>query len=688
MEMRSSTTGGSPTPAPDEVHPSVRWGRAVAASGIGAFDWDLVTGELRWDDRLLELFGVEPEAFSGTIAAFEAVVHPDDRARVDAAQRTAISTCGDYAAEYRVVLPDGLTRWVVARGRALAGPDGAAVRLLGAAFDNTVVQDGEARVQRVLEAMPTAFFHLDQQWRFTYANRVAHELLGGVTEELVGGVIWELFPAAVGSEFERHYRGVAESGEPVSFDAYYPPPLDAWYEVRAWPTPDGISVYFNDVTDRHAAQQLLARDSRRTAMIAAVSESLTGTLDPEVGVSRLAQVLVPEVADWCVVTLVSETARGDWRERLRDVGWWHSDPARRPDLDRYAALRVSSLTDASFVARALSTDAPMLVGSGATAAIERVLVPGEARELVQGLLPESAVVVPLHGRGRTVGLLTLFRGADRPTFDGDDLELVREVAVRAGVHVDNARLYAEQRDLAAALQRSMMTAPPQSEELDLVVRYEAAAQAAQVGGDWYDAFRQRDGSMVVVIGDVVGHDVAAAAAMGQIRSLLRGIAVHTGDGPAAVLHGVDEAIEVLDLATTATAAVVRLERGSEPGTTRVRWSNAGHPPPAVVDHAGEVHFLAGEEPGLLLGLQPDPGREESVVELPHGSTLLLYTDGLVERRDQSIDVGLKLLADRLADLADLAGEGHDLETFCDELLHQMLPGRREDDVALVAVHLR
>ncbi|MDN4161830.1 SpoIIE family protein phosphatase [Nocardioides abyssi] len=683
--MRSDAAGGPTPPALEEVAERLRAELAVSAAGIGTFDWDVVTGELRWDDRLLEIFGLGRHAFAATIEAFEAMVHPEDRPRVNAALDHAVETCGEYVAEYRVLRPDGTTCWVVARGRALAGPDGRAARLLGAAFDNTAVQDGEARVQRVLEAMPTAFFHLDRTWRFTYANRVAHQLLGGVSSQLAGGEIWELFPAAVGSDFEKHYRGAAESGEPVTFDAYYPPPLDAWYEVRAWPTPDGLSVYFNDVTDRHAAQVLLARDSRRTALLAAVSEALTGSLDPEVGVGRLAQVLVPEVADWCVVTLVSESGRGHWRERLRDVGWWHADPARRPELDRYAELRVSSLTDASFVARALSADAPVVIASGATAAIEQVLVPGTARELVQGLEPASAVIVPLHGRGRTVGLVTLFRGADRPTFDEEDLALVAEVAARAGVHVDNARLYAEQRDLAAALQRSMMTDPPDSDSLEVVVRYEAAAQAAQVGGDWYDAFRQRDGSTVVVIGDVVGHDVAAAAAMGQIRTLLRGIAVHTGDGPAAVLHGVDDAIEVLDLATTATAAIVRVEPGSGPGTTRVRWSNAGHPPPVVVDERGQVHFLAEDEAGLLLGLQPDTDRTESVVELRRGSTVLLYTDGLVERRDQSIDVGLSLLAERLG---VLVREERDLETFCDELLRRMLPSRREDDVALVAVHLR
>ncbi|MBC9735251.1 SpoIIE family protein phosphatase [Nocardioides marmotae] len=681
-----STPGGSASPAPGEGTARLRWELAVIAGGVGAFDWDLVTGELVWDDRVLAIFGLDPETFAGTIESFDAAIHPEDRARVQAAQAEAIESCGAYAAEYRVVRPDGEIRWVVARGRAVAPAEGRpAVRLLGIAFDNTAVAEGEARVQRVLDAMPTAFFHLDHEWRFTYANRAAHELLGGVSRTLVGAVLWELFPAALGTDFERYYRAAVATGEPVAFDAYYPPPLDTWSEVRAWPTPDGLSVYFNDVTDRHAAQQLLARESQRSALLAAASEALTSSLDPEIGVGLLAQVLVPEMADWCLVTLVTDETRGGWRERVRDVGRWHRDAAGRPLLDRYAELRIASLSDDSFLARALVSEEPVLVPADAASAIEQVLAPGEARTLVRALEPASALVVPLRGRGRTVGLVSLFRGSERPTFGADDIALVSEMTARAGVHVDNARLYAEQRDLAAALQHSMLTPPLAAESLEVVVRYEAASEAAQVGGDWYDAFRQRDGATVVVIGDVVGHDVVAASAMAQIRSVLRGIAVHTSDGPAAVLRGVDEAIEVLDLGTTATAAIVRFEPGSEAGTTRVRWANAGHPPPVVVDETGEVRFLVDVEPGLLLGLQPEVDRRESVVELRRGSMLLLFTDGLVERRDQPLDDGLALLAKRLTGLFH---EGRGLESFGDELLRRMLPARREDDVALVAVHLR
>lgn len=332
------------------------WQLAVDAAGVGAFDWDLATGELRWDDRLLELFGLDHDTFGGTIEAFDAALHPDDRERVTSALQHAIETCGPYAAEYRVVLPSGQVRWIGARGRAVPGPDGRAVKVLGAASDTTALRDEDARVSRVLEAMPTAFFHLDTDWRFTYANTEARRLLGGIGVDMVGAVIWELFPAAVGSEFEEHYRGAVETQRPVAFEAYYPPPLDGWYEIRAWPTPDGLSVYFVDITERRVAEQAIERSDRRAAVLAEVTHALTGTLDIDEAIARLGQFLVPGLGDWCIITQVDGYDGGlgpDWRRKLRDVGWWHADPAMRPLVESYARTRVQALRDASFVARSL-----------------------------------------------------------------------------------------------------------------------------------------------------------------------------------------------------------------------------------------------------------------------------------------------------------------------------------------------
>ncbi|WP_148572038.1 SpoIIE family protein phosphatase [Nocardioides caldifontis] len=663
------------------------WQLAMDAAGVGAFDWNLVTGELRWDDRLLDLFGKDRQTFGGTIESFNDSLHPDDRDRVSQALRHAIEHCGEYTAEYRVVKPDGGVRWVAARGRAL-GDDGIAVRLLGAAFDTTAVQEGEARLARVLESMTSAFFSLDQGYRFTYVNREAERLLGRSRQELVGGSIWELFPAAVGTEFETFYRRAMEQTEAVSFEAYYPPPLDAWYEVRGWPSPDGLSVYFVEITEQRAAREQVQVAARRSALLAKVAAELNETLDTQKAVASLASSVVPDFADWCVVTLLDQDADdADWRRALRDVGSWHADARLRPVVEEFTALRIASATDASFMARALESSDPMVVDPVSDETWDRIFLPGRARELISHLDPRRLAFVPMRGRGRTVGVLTLYRGGDRRSFEQADIDTLREVAERAALALDNTRLYAAQRELAEGLQRSMLTDPPEPDHCEIEVRYRPAAQVAQVGGDWYDAFLQEGGATVVVIGDVVGHDTAAAAAMGQVRNLVRAIAVHSGDSPAEVLVGTDRAMQTLLMDTTATAIVARLEQTDEERerlVTRVRWSNAGHPPPLALHPDGSVAELAATESDLLLGLDPGTRRVESVVTLDRGATLLFFTDGLVERRGQGIDVGTATLRDTLADLAtrDLT-----LGELCDEVLARMFPERADDDVALVGVRL-
>ena len=180
---------------------------AIEAAGIGSFDYDLVTGRLVWDDRLIELFGYQQEGFAGTIEAFFARLHPEDVERTATALQATIDDRGDLDVEYRVVVPGGDIRWVEGRGRVLVDDEGRPLRLLGAAYDTTRQRQADARVARVLESMTAAFFSLDRSWRFDYVNAEAERLLDHSREELIGGLIWELFPAAVGSAFEEHYRG-------------------------------------------------------------------------------------------------------------------------------------------------------------------------------------------------------------------------------------------------------------------------------------------------------------------------------------------------------------------------------------------------------------------------------------------------------------------------------------------------
>jgi GAF domain-containing protein len=654
---------------------------AIDAAGIGSFDWDLVTGRLIWDDRLVEIFGYERDGFDETIEAFHARLHPDDLPRVSAALQHAIDTVGRYEAEYRVLLPTGETRWVLARGRALGDDRGTAVRLLGAASDTTHQRHADARVARVLEAMNAAFFSLDRDWRFTYVNAEAERVLHRGRDELLGAVIWELFPAARGSDFERHYRGAVAGGEERVFEAHYPAPLDAWYEVRAWPSPDGLSVSFLDISERRAAEERARTGRARLAVIADVTAVLSRTMGPgeaeDSALQRVAEAVVPLLGDWVVASLVDEDGR------IRDVGSWHAEPGLREPAQRYTTLRLAALDPSAPFPTALRSGQVLEVDDLRPAVAH--LLHGRIGQLFDLLAPKSCVVLPLRARGRTLGALSIYRGHDRAPMDAEEVAAAREVADRTALALDNSRLYEQQRRLSETLQRSMLTDPPESDRAEIVVRYHPAVEAAEVGGDWYDAFVQPGGATVLVIGDVVGHDTEAAAAMGQLRGLLRGIGYREGAGPAEILTGLDAAIDGLQLGTMATAAIARIEQTPEErrqGLTRLRWSNAGHPAPLVLHPGGRIEELATERAELMLGVEPRAPRTEHTTTVPRGTTVLLYTDGLVEGRDLPLDEGMAQLRTALVELA-----GRPLAELCDELIERLRPGGLQDDVALVALRL-
>ncbi|WP_230685082.1 PP2C family protein-serine/threonine phosphatase [Cellulomonas sp. JZ18] len=504
-------------------------------------------------------------------------------------------------------------------------------------------------------------------------------------------MVWELFPAALGSDFEVNYRGAAADGEPRAFEAYYPPPLDAWYEVRAWPGQDGLSVYFLDITARRTSQEEAARAQRRLRaasarlqLLSAVSDDLSSTLETEDAVRRLARHLVPGLGTWCLITMVDE------HHQLHDIASWHADPAMRATVEHYAALRMTALSPRSYLFEAVRTGRLVEVPD-ATRTITEALS-GEAREVLRGLAPQMAYAIPMRARGRTLGAITLFLDAERGTLPEDDLAMLVQLADRAGLALDNARLYEEQRHISETLQRALLSAPVEPDHVHVVARYLPATQAAEVGGDWYDAFLQRDGATVLAIGDVIGHDTRAAAAMSQVRTLLRGIAYTSGDSPAEVLASLDDAMRALNVDTMASAVVARLEQTPPErarGQRRLRWSNAGHLPPLLVLPDGTVHELHGREPEMLLGVVPGRPRTDADVLLENGSTVLMFTDGLVERRTEHVRDGLDRLREVVAAVIPHATtpDGLDLELLVDEVLARMLPGPADDDVAVVAVHL-
>ena len=525
-----------------------------------------------------------------------------------------------------------------------------------------------------LETMPAAFCWLDQDWVFRYVNAAAEALLGRPRTEVVGTSLWTTFPGMTGSVFEASFRSAVASGEPVTFEAAHPDADRGWFEVRAWPGPGGLALYLLDVTDRRWAENTASRAVEHAALLAEVRAELAIARDTESALARLARLVVPVLTDSCIVTVV------DREGHARDIGSWHVDPDRRGLLEEYTRVRLDSLPADSPVARALGSGTPVTESIGSVLAL---MSPGPARDLLQELGPSSATVLPLMAEERTVGVLTLYQDAGR-ILPPEDVETARAVAAHAARAIARVHRQSRQAELAETLQRSLLTDPPELGETTVVVRYVPATEAARVGGDWYDAFLQRDGAPVVVIGDVVGHDTEAAAAMGQLRSLLRGIAHYSGAGPAEVLRGLDEAIVGMHTDTMATALVARFERPSTRGNgwRRLRWANAGHPPPILIGPDGAVRLLGGSSGDLLLGVDPDTARSEPVVPVAPGTTLFLYTDGLVERRDRIIDDGLERLVELLGEHAN-----RPLEELCDAVLDGMLPATPQDDVALVALRL-
>ena len=289
-------------------------------------------------------------------------------------------------------------------------------------------------------------------------------------------------------------------------------------------------------------------------------------------------------------------------------------------------------------------------------------------------VPVELIAVPTVEDGAVTGVVVSFRDlTDRQAAQRQAAELAR-LTEQAAVA----------RALSDRLQQALLTPPPEPDHLHIAVRYRPAAHDAQVGGDWYDAFLQPDGATMLAIGDVVGHGSDAAAAMGQLRGLLRALAYDNDEPPSATLARTDHVARGLAVSTLATVVLARIERRPDvPVTGRrvLRWSNAGHLPPILLSADGSTTVLT-TRPELMLGIEPTAPRTDHTVDLGDGQTLLLVTDGLVERRDADLDQGVAALREALRDLGELP-----LEQLCDTLLARMLPVDAEDDVALVAVRI-
>jgi serine phosphatase RsbU (regulator of sigma subunit) len=315
--------------------------------------------------------------------------------------------------------------------------------------------------------------------------------------------------------------------------------------------------------------------------------------------------------------------------------------------------------------------------------------PRRAREIVLEAGPAGALaIVPLDSGTRTGdGPVLAVRLSEHLAPDESYLEFLRLLGatLSTALGVAEARQAEHQvaladRTMSEALQRSLLTEPVQPEGIEIIARYAPAASEAEVGGDWYDAFRTGDGRTCLVIGDVTGHDQDAAALMGQVRNVLRGVAYTIPAPPAAVLTALDTALRGLGVHVL-TTTVLAVVDGSAPGPYTLCWSNAGHPPPLLIGPDGATRLL-DTRPDLLLGVDVDTDRRDHTVELPAGTTVLFYTDGLVERRGAGLEKGLAWLVDAAAERSDRS-----LEDLCDDLVFHTVE-QASDDIAILAIRVR
>ena len=544
---------------------------------------------------------------------------------------------------------------------------------------------------QAVEGMERPLFVLDERWHIRYVNPAGAQALDRTVDDLLGRDLWAEFPEAVGGPFENLYARVRGTGESGGTEAWFEP-LQKWFRVDAFLTDAGLVVTYDDVTERHrtederaaavtareqaaaAAAESAARAEeagRHIMLLGDINLAMTSAADIDQAVDRFAHLVVPLLGDWCLVSVVDPDGR------RRDIGRAHRDPAMAAAMHRYADLRVASNRASAPVPRLMREIRPVVIQDFTPEMLRSMVGDEDSRRALAPLRPAAVAAFPLVAREELIGALTLVNRPERGPFTAAELRTAEVASRRAGLALDNARLVQATREVAERLQRSLLSPPVQPDPLELAVRYRPATHGVSIGGDWYDGFLQPDGATVLVIGDVMGHDIEAAAAMGQVKTLVRGIAFDRGEEPAGVLRRVDHALVGLAVPTLATALVCRVEQ--DDGGRRLRWASAGHPLPLLTLPDGAVHELPAPI-GPPLGIGWRGPRADGQAPLPDGSTLLLFTDGLFERRGVPLDEG------RARVRAFLAREaGRPLPELCDRLLAELVGDGAEDDVAVLGV---
>jgi PAS domain S-box-containing protein len=418
------------------------------------------------------------------------------------------------------------------------------------------------------------------------------------------------------------------------------------------------------------ARATAERAGDRLAFLSRASRILAESLELDEILQRIADVAVPRIADWCGVDLVAEN------DEIRQVAIAHVDPAK-VELARELRRRYPTGPDSpTGVPAVIRTGQPEVYPEITDAMLVESAQDEEHLRVIRALEIGSVMIVPLSARGRTLGAVTFVTSDSERSYGDEDLAFAEDLARRAALAVDNSLLYREEHHAAVTLQRSLLPdSLPEMAGLELAARYRPAGRGIEVGGDWYDALRLGE-QLVVVVGDVAGRGIEAASVMGQLRNALRAYAFE-GQSPAQALERLNRLATASEGAEMATLLYVVID----PGSGRLEYVRAGHPPALVRQPDGTVIRLEdrGSPP---LGVSQGSVYRSGSHALAEGSLVLLYTDGLIERRDKPIEAQLDRLENALRDSPS------DLQECCDFLLRAMeVDDEAGDDTALLVLRV-
>ncbi len=548
-----------------------------------------------------------------------------------------------------------------------------------------------ALVDGKLENLQAAAIAVDDDGLIVAANNAALSLLGWAAWELVGQDFHDLLHRdRYGHLMPRtrcRMRKALLTGDTRHGDAEWFARGDgtlvqlSWLVTPCKPGPGVIGalvmLYGSKQEDSHhsdAGPSAPLTELDRLALLAETTTQLTSTLDVDEALHRLAALTVPRLADWAVFDVLTE------RDEVRRVlVMEHKDGILVEREDLQGPMPPVPTESPMPLSRALRGAASSLAGPATYQGPPDSGIAVEQQRLFTETGMHSAVIAPMRGLRDVLGALTLGRAQRHDAFTPADLPLLEDLTRRAGLALDNARLYQRQRKVAETMQRHLLPQLPVLPGLEMTARYVPSPDASAVGGDWYDAFALAAHTHALVIGDVVGHDLDAAAGMAQVRNMLRAFAwSHPDAAPSAVVTRLDEAVMHIAEVPMATMILAMLTLGDD-AMWRLSWTTAGHPPPLLITHDGQARYL-DEAHGMLLGTGVTRPRPDAVTVLPPRATLVLYTDGLVESPHHSIDHGLDRLRRHAASLAR-----RPLDSFCDALLDQVRPSDNDDDVAMIAL---